>query len=63
VSTDVTEENIASIFSVEKISSARNQCESRWQAGVRKMAEVNIDKIQDNGLLGCDAQSGTADTY
>jgi hypothetical protein len=32
VSTDVSEEHIASIFRVEKISSARNQRESRWQA-------------------------------
>jgi hypothetical protein len=32
VSTDVSEEHIASIFTVEKISSARNQRESRWQA-------------------------------
>jgi hypothetical protein len=31
VSTDVSEEHIASIFRVEKISSARNQRESRWQ--------------------------------
>jgi hypothetical protein len=32
VSTDVSEEHIASIFRVEKRSSARNQHESRWQA-------------------------------
>jgi hypothetical protein len=31
VSTDVSEEHIASIFRVEKISSAGNQRESRWQ--------------------------------
>jgi hypothetical protein len=34
VSTDVSEEHIASIFRVEKISWARNQHESRWQAHV-----------------------------
>jgi hypothetical protein len=33
VSTDVSEENIASIFGVEEISSARNHRASRWQAG------------------------------
>jgi hypothetical protein len=32
VSTDVSEEHIASIFRVEKLSLARNQRESRWQA-------------------------------
>jgi hypothetical protein len=32
VSTDVSEENIASIFRIEKINSARNQCGGRWQA-------------------------------
>jgi hypothetical protein len=32
VSTDVSEEHIASIFRVEEITSARNQRESRWQA-------------------------------
>jgi hypothetical protein len=32
VSTDVSEEHIASIFKVEEISSARNQRASRWQA-------------------------------
>jgi hypothetical protein len=32
VSTDVSEEHVASIFRVEKISSARNLLESRWQA-------------------------------
>jgi hypothetical protein len=30
MSTDVSEEHIASIFRVEKISSAKNQHESRW---------------------------------
>jgi hypothetical protein len=33
LSTDVSEEHIASIFRVEKISSAGNQRESRWHAG------------------------------
>jgi hypothetical protein len=33
VSTDVSEENIVSIFRVEEISSARNQQASRWLAG------------------------------
>jgi hypothetical protein len=32
VSTDISEEYIASIFRVEKISLARNQRESKWQA-------------------------------
>jgi hypothetical protein len=32
VSTDVSEEHIASIFTVEKISLAKNQREGRWQA-------------------------------
>jgi hypothetical protein len=32
VSADVSDEHIASIFRVEKISSARNQRASRWQA-------------------------------
>jgi hypothetical protein len=32
VSTNVSEEHIASIFRVEEISSARNQQASRWQA-------------------------------
>jgi hypothetical protein len=33
VSTDVSEEHVASIFRVEKIISGRNQHESRWHAG------------------------------
>jgi hypothetical protein len=33
VSTDVSEEHVASIFRVEEIISARNQQASRWQAG------------------------------
>jgi hypothetical protein len=32
VSTDVSEEHIASIFRVEEISSARNQRTGKWQA-------------------------------
>jgi hypothetical protein len=32
VSTDVSEEHIASIFTVENISRSKNQCVSRWQA-------------------------------
>jgi hypothetical protein len=32
MSTDVSEEHIASIFRIEKISSARNQRASRWKA-------------------------------
>jgi hypothetical protein len=32
VSTDVSEENIASIFRMEEIISARNQQASRWKA-------------------------------
>jgi hypothetical protein len=32
VPTDVSEEHVASIFRIEKISSTRNQSESRWQA-------------------------------
>jgi hypothetical protein len=32
MSTEVSEEHIASIFRVEEISSARNQQASRWQA-------------------------------
>jgi hypothetical protein len=42
VSIDVSEEHIACIFIVEKISSVRNQRESRWQA--------------DNGLHGVISQ-------
>jgi hypothetical protein len=36
VSTDLLEEHITSIFRVEKISSARNQDGSRWQANNAK---------------------------
>jgi hypothetical protein len=40
VSTDVSEEHIASIFWVEEISSARNQPASRWQAMGAKLTTL-----------------------
>jgi hypothetical protein len=41
VSTDVSEEHIASIFRVEKISSGRNQRESRWQVPPKRRLTLN----------------------
>jgi hypothetical protein len=48
VSTDVSEEHIASIFRIEEISSARNQQASRWQADLCS----SEDRLTFNGLHG-----------
>jgi hypothetical protein len=52
VSTNVSEENIASIFRVEKISSARNQRASWWQAECRLTLQGTTQRyIPENGTL------------
>jgi hypothetical protein len=45
VSTDIPEEDITFIFKVEKISSARNQRESRWQAGELIFSTLKMEAI------------------
>jgi hypothetical protein len=47
VSTDVSEEHIASIFRVEEISSARNQQASRWQRTTRRYIP-EVDTIHNH---------------
>jgi hypothetical protein len=48
VLTDVSEGHIASIFRVEKISSAKNQRASRWQAELFFGPEVGGDMFLRN---------------
>jgi hypothetical protein len=47
VSTDVSEEHIASIFRVEEISSARNQQASRWRRYVPPKRRLTLNGLHD----------------
>jgi hypothetical protein len=47
VSTDVSEEHIASIFMVEKLSRERNQRESRWRRHVAPKRRLTLNGLRD----------------
>jgi hypothetical protein len=48
VSTEISEEHIASIFRVEEINSARSQQASKWQAECFSDPEDEVDRFLRN---------------
>jgi hypothetical protein len=63
MSTDVSEEHIASIFRIEEISSARNQPTSRWKACSLFLAELISSTLKMEAICSSETLVDTLENF